>query len=63
VSSRGGFQAVSDEPLSWHGHASLLELMQENGWMTTGEAAALRPLIRVELHDLRQDRSEAPPVP
>jgi hypothetical protein len=49
--------------LSWHGDASLLELMQENGWMTAGEAAALRPRIRVELQDLRQDRSEALPVP
>jgi hypothetical protein len=48
--------------LSWHGDASLLELMQENGWMTAGEAAALRPRIR-ELQDLRQDRSEALPVP
>jgi hypothetical protein len=61
--SSGGFQGVSNEPLSWHGDASLLELMQENGWMTAGEAAALGPRIRVELQDLRQDRSEALPVP
>lgn len=44
-------------------YTSLLELRQENGWMTAGEAAALRPGIRVELHDLRKDRSENLPEP
>jgi hypothetical protein len=42
-------------------YTSLLMLLQENGWMTPTEAAALRPDIRVELQDVRQDRSESLP--
>jgi hypothetical protein len=42
-------------------YTRLLMLLQENGWMTPTEAAALRPDMRVELQDVRKDRSEALP--